>query len=683
MAEVNITIKATDKASEVLKRTANVTNEVATAMTRMIVQERNNRILDEAKKQFDQLTESEKKWALAAYDAAEAQDKANKELEEAGKSNKASMKFTELKSQLDLLTGAARTVKESFEKAFEFGKQGAAIQQTTESFGLLLEKVEAAPDLLDKLRAASRGTIDDQRLMSSTATLLAGAEGQLATALADATPRLMEIAKAANKLNPTLGDTTFMYESLATGIKRASPMILDNLGLTVRIGEANEKMAKSLGKSVEQLTAEEQKMALLNATMEAGNVLIEQVGGNVDAATDAYARFEAAQKNFSDQQMQTYGPALSWVIEKQSAMMENTREAGTSWMTYVPILQQVHGLYQALAALAGKTVEPPVDPNRGNDAWGGRYQAQVDAYVAAVEEADQAQRDYAASTDRLAMEEEHASDVGWSMTYMIRDKAAATREAKEAEKEALAVMEETNRLLDKQAAAQQKLSDAQQASNEGFGDKNVQLLDKYNVSGEKRTDVLEVMDKRLGTNYVAQEKLDKEMDKAIQLYATGQITIEELAEKMDSSKAAWDAMNDNIRAARDGLHEANQALLDFMKTVQSADGMVATILVETQTTSTSSSGRGSRGGDDSDLVGDNFRASGGPVTAGRPYIVGERGWEVFVPPASGYIVNHNDAVAAATSGAGGSTVINQYIYDITDWELAAQRVTEIQRRNQR
>jgi phage-related minor tail protein len=36
-----------------------------------------------------------------------------------------------------------------------------------------------------------------------------------------------------------------------------------------------------------------------------------------------------------------------------------------------------------------------------------------------------------------------------------------------------------------------------------------------------------------------------------------------------------------------------------------------------------------------------FRASGGGVTAGRPYMVGERGAEMFVPSSSGTIVpNH-------------------------------------------
>lgn len=45
-----------------------------------------------------------------------------------------------------------------------------------------------------------------------------------------------------------------------------------------------------------------------------------------------------------------------------------------------------------------------------------------------------------------------------------------------------------------------------------------------------------------------------------------------------------------------------------------------------------------RGGSDVEA-----RAGGGPVTAGRPYIVGERGWELFVPGQNGTIIPHHDA----------------------------------------
>lgn len=206
---------------------------------------------------------------------------------------------------------AGQAVRFLGEQAWELGKQGGVFQQTSDSFAMLLDKVDAAPNLLDQLRAASLGTVDDMTLMSATSTLLAGTQGDLATNLANATPRLLEIAKAAQKLNPSLGDTAFLYESIATGIKRASPMILDNLGITVKVGKANEEYAAILGKTVDALTADEKAQALLNATMEAGDVIIQQAGGNIESATDEIQRMDAEWKNLKNTAGVLVAPAVA------------------------------------------------------------------------------------------------------------------------------------------------------------------------------------------------------------------------------------------------------------------------------------------------------------------------------------------------------------------------------------
>jgi hypothetical protein len=105
-------------------------------------------------------------------------------------------------------TGAAIAI--AGKQIYELGKRGAIVTQTADSFDYLTKKLGLAPDILEQLRKASRGTIDDMTLMSSTATLLAGTSDELGKALGQATPQLLEIAKAANKLNPSLGTTSHM-----------------------------------------------------------------------------------------------------------------------------------------------------------------------------------------------------------------------------------------------------------------------------------------------------------------------------------------------------------------------------------------------------------------------------------------------------------------------------------------
>lgn len=58
-------------------------------------------------------------------------------------------------------------------------------------------------------------------------------------------------------------------------------------------------------------------------------------------------------------------------------------------------------------------------------------------------------------------------------------------------------------------------------------------------------------------------------------------------------------------------------------------------------------------------VSDLFRADGGPVTGGQPYIVGERGPELFVPTGNGQIVSNEalrPSVAAASIGGGATNI---------------------------
>ena len=204
---------------------------------------------------------------------------------------------------LDTLTksaAAALAAGATFKKAFDLSREGANIKQTTESFERLNQNILMTPDLLDSMTSAAKGTITQMDLMSGFMTVTAGVSDTMARAFADAAPGLVEIAKAAEKLNPNLGNTQFMFDSVTRGIKRQSPLILDNLGIVVQVDQANRAYAATLGKTAKQLSGEERTMALLNAVMKQGNVLVRQVGGSVDAQSDAWNRLETNIDNITN-----------------------------------------------------------------------------------------------------------------------------------------------------------------------------------------------------------------------------------------------------------------------------------------------------------------------------------------------------------------------------------------------
>jgi len=199
----------------------------------------------------------------------------------------------------------------ALKKVYDFGKEGAAIAQTKDSFDRLMDSMGVAPSILQQMSNATLNTVDDMTLMSSTMTLVAGVSERLGRAMVDAAPKLLEVAKAAVKLKPSLGSVAQVYDSVALGIKRNSPLLIDNANIIVKVGAANEKMAAKLGKSVEALTAEDKQMALLEATLVAGDRMIEQVGGSVEAMGDEFAQAEVKIKNAGDAIKASLAPAIA------------------------------------------------------------------------------------------------------------------------------------------------------------------------------------------------------------------------------------------------------------------------------------------------------------------------------------------------------------------------------------
>ena len=178
--------------------------------------------------------------------------------------------------------------------AFALGDLGAQSLTTKASFESLMRSVGLSTGILDQLKASAGGTMTELQLMQQTNTALAGASGDLATEMGAALPKLLEAGRAAALLNPSLGDANFMFQSLITGIKRGSPMLIDNTGITLKIGEATDAYAASIGKSVTELTAQERSIAILRGTLEGADRLIEQTGGNLDGMSTSAGKLKTA-----------------------------------------------------------------------------------------------------------------------------------------------------------------------------------------------------------------------------------------------------------------------------------------------------------------------------------------------------------------------------------------------------
>lgn len=155
-----------------------------------------------------------------------------------------------------------------------------------------------ADALMTKMRAASYGAVKDFDLMKQANKAMVGAGQEFGKQFAETLPTLMKVSREAAKAQGL--SVEYMYDSIVTGIKRMSPLILDNLGFQISLGEAQDKYAASIGKTSAELSKEEKQIALLNEVARLGNQLIEESGGHIDSVQKDVIAWGTALKNVKD-----------------------------------------------------------------------------------------------------------------------------------------------------------------------------------------------------------------------------------------------------------------------------------------------------------------------------------------------------------------------------------------------
>ena len=80
------------------------------------------------------------------------------------------------------------------------------------------------------------------------------------------------------------------FNDIVTGFGRMSPMILDNLGITVDMEGATAKYAQTLGTTSAKLTDAQRKQALLNEVIESSKDLLASKSSEGDAMAASFER---------------------------------------------------------------------------------------------------------------------------------------------------------------------------------------------------------------------------------------------------------------------------------------------------------------------------------------------------------------------------------------------------------
>lgn len=153
-------------------------------------------------------------------------------------------------------------------------ERGGELGAVEESFRSLSAAAgESSAEILRSSQEATAGLVSNNDLMQS-------ANQGLLLGLPITADSMGKLAETALVLGRAMGlDATKSMQDLMTALGRSSPMILDNLGLTVRLGDANSAYAAKLGKTSAELTDAEKKMAFYEATLAAAGAKVEELGG--------------------------------------------------------------------------------------------------------------------------------------------------------------------------------------------------------------------------------------------------------------------------------------------------------------------------------------------------------------------------------------------------------------------
>jgi len=186
-------------------------------------------------------------------------------------------------------------------------KDAAGLAAVSESFAGFTSSIGVSSnEMLKSLQDASNGMVNNQDLMISFNKAAQLVSVDFAERLPDAMEYLGKVAGATGQ------DVGYLLDSLVTGVGRMSPLILDNLGIQVDMTAAQEEYAASIGKTVSELTKQEQQTALMNQVL----TKLQTNTENLPDMVDPFKQLSVTMTNLKNSFAQALGPVVLPLITR-------------------------------------------------------------------------------------------------------------------------------------------------------------------------------------------------------------------------------------------------------------------------------------------------------------------------------------------------------------------------------
>ena len=165
----------------------------------------------------------------------------------------------------------------------------------------------------DKLKEITDNAISAEQAMRTTAIGVSAGFSQT---------QMEGLAKVAKGASLALGrDMADAMDRLTRGAAKLEPEILDELGIMVRLDDAVDNYARTMNKSVGDLTQFERRQAFTNAIIEDGRSKFDALAESVDASPYAQlaASFSDMTKTFIEGINSVFGPLLGFLAKTPMA----------------------------------------------------------------------------------------------------------------------------------------------------------------------------------------------------------------------------------------------------------------------------------------------------------------------------------------------------------------------------
>ena len=497
-------------------------------------------------------------------------------------------------------------------------QEGAAFQRMEEASGSLAESIGAdMDDILSSLRGASLGMVSDFDLMQSASrAMMLGVSAD-----AGELSQLMEVAAIRGR---AMGlTTTQAFNDIVTGIGRASPLILDNLGIVVDAEARYKAYADSVGKTAEELSKAEKTQALLNGVLESSKGLLESTGGLTVDNAGKWEQLSAAQKNYFDMVKGDIADATSWWAEYWTAVFNDRVDVEKSREVW----EQAREMMLITADMQA-------------------------AYDAAVRGAQSDYTFFLDNAEAISLLVERIR----SATYGTQEWADANYEGAEAQRQASAAVDAMAGSADNTAGSIQAVADATNNADAAMRSYSESLLFKIASEGLSEDAALalaEAMGLVDQKTVAATQQVNFYHDllaAKIITQAEYNLLIEQLATDLENVPEKTPVeVTTNVEEVLDDLDDlATWRTKPLLVDVEVDDSKVRNWTPPTKTGTITYLPSNAQ-----------LRASGGVINAAAGvaaglshYWVGERGPEPFFPSVDGRIVSNTQAMAALRGGAG-------------------------------